>query len=96
MIYSVTVKPGSKKGPLVVETPAANIADPASPTDPAGSARISQPVAKNLTVYLREKPVDGAANTALIKILAEHFRVAKTCVVIKSGATSRHKLIEIL
>lgn len=82
MLYSVTVKPGSKKGPLVVETSA--------------DATSSQSAAKNLTVYLREKPVDGAANTALIKVLAEHFRVAKTCVVIKSGAASRHKLIEIL
>ena len=81
MIYSVTVKPGSKKGPLVVETPADDT---------------SAHAAKNLTVYLREKPVDGAANTALIKILAEHFRVAKSCVIIKSGATSRHKLVEIL
>lgn len=85
MIYSVTVKPGSKKGPLVVEAPVADAAIPAS-----------NAAAKNLTVYLREKPVDGAANTALIKILATHFRVAKSCVVIKSGATSRHKLIEIL
>lgn len=84
MIYSVTVKPGSKKGPLVVETPATN------------TTNLANNSAKSLTVYLREKPIDGAANTALIKILADHFRVAKSCVVIKSGATSRHKLIEIL
>ena len=81
MIYSVTVKPGSKKGPLVVKTPA-----------DASSAN----GAKNLTVYLREKPVDGSANTALIKLLADYFHVAKSCVVIKSGAASRHKLIEVL
>ena len=81
MIYSVTVKPGSKKGPLVVEISADDS---------------SAHVAKNLTVYLREKPVDGAANTALIKILAEHFQVAKSCVIIKTGVTSRHKLVEIL
>lgn len=49
-----------------------------------------------LTVYLREKPVEGEANMALIKILAKHFGVAKSCVVIKSGARGRKKLIEIL
>ena len=71
MIYTVTVKPNSKKGPLVVE----------------GS--------DGLTVYLREKPVDGAANAALIKLLAQHFHVAKTSITIKSGARGRKKLIAI-
>ena len=71
MIYTVLVKPNSKKGPLVVEDN------------------------KNLTVYLREKPIDGEANQALIKILAKHFRVAKGQVVIKTGAKGRHKIIEI-
>lgn len=80
MIYSVIVKPGSKKGPLIVEAPVIN----------------NSRAAKELTVYLREKPIDGAANIALIKVLAKHFHVAKTCIVIKSGAASRHKLIEIL
>ncbi len=88
MLYSVTVKPGSKKGLLVVEAPVATSNNPAATSQTATT--------KNLTVYLREKPVDGAANTALIKTLAAHFHVAKSCVVIKSGATSRHKLIEIL
>ncbi len=94
MIYSVTVKPGSKKGPLVVETPAAasgNFSNGATTIQANNSA-----VASHLTVYLREKPVDGAANAALIKLLAEYFCVAKSCVVIKCGASSRHKLIEIL
>ena len=71
MIYAVTVKPGSKKGPLVLEADG------------------------ELTVYLREKPVDGAANTALIELLAEHFQVAKTCITIKTGARGRKKLIAI-
>lgn len=49
-----------------------------------------------LTVYLREKPVDGTANTALVEILARHFRVAKTRIRIKTGARGRNKLVEIL
>ena len=49
-----------------------------------------------LTVYLREKPIDGEANSALIKFLAKHFDVAKSCVIIKSGASPRHKIIEII
>lgn len=90
MIYSVIVKPGSRKGPLVVAT-----APPPAPTAPSLPTPAKQ-CAPELTIYLREKPVDGAANTALIKLLAAHFRVAKSCVIIKSGVSSRHKLIEIL
>lgn len=74
MKYSIFVKPGSKKGPLVVENPNA----PAS-----------------LTVFLRERPHDGAANSALIKLLSEYFDVPKTSIKLLSGASSRHKILEI-
>lgn len=73
MIYSVTVKPHSKKGPLVLST---------------GT--------NELTVYLREKPIDGEANQALIKLLADYFQVTKTSIHIKTGAHGRQKIIEII
>ena len=47
-----------------------------------------------LTVYLRAKPHDGEANTALIKILAKYFDVPKTTIAIKSGAKGRLKTVE--
>ena len=47
-----------------------------------------------LTVYLRAKPHDGEANTALIKLLSKHFKVPKTTITILRGAHSRQKLIE--
>lgn len=50
----------------------------------------------DLVVYLREKPHDGEANEALIKVLAEYFDVAKGRVLIKSGGKSRKKLVEII
>lgn len=48
-----------------------------------------------LTVYLREKPVDGAANAALIKLLAQYFHVSQSCITIKTGTHGRKKLVEI-
>lgn len=48
-----------------------------------------------LTVYLRAKPHDGEANTALIKLLAKHFDVPKTAIKITHGHKSRTKTIEI-
>lgn len=74
MLYLIHVKPGSKRGPLVV-------------TDPQNVTE--------LTVYLREKPIDGAANQALIQLLADHFQVAKTQIAIHRGHASRHKQVEI-
>lgn len=74
MLYLIHVKPGSRRGPLVV-------------TDPQNVTE--------LTVYLREKPTDGAANQALIRLLANYFQVAKTQITIRRGHTSRHKQVEI-
>jgi uncharacterized protein (TIGR00251 family) len=49
-----------------------------------------------LTVYVRAKAVDGAANQELVEVLAKHFAVPKTRIVIKRGTTGRHKTIEVL
>lgn len=62
------MKPGSKKGPLVV-------------TEANGE----------MTVFLQQRAVDGSANEGLIEVLAKHFGVSKSRVVLESGFTSRHK-----
>lgn len=49
----------------------------------------------SLTVYLKSPPVDSKANQELIKLLAQRFDVPKSQVRIKSGLSSRQKLIEI-
>jgi len=68
----VTVKPGSKKGPLV------EVADNGS-----------------LTVYVRERAIEGKATDAVIRTLAEHLGVPKSRVALVSGATSRIKRFRI-
>lgn len=40
-------------------------------------------------------PVDGKANEELVRLVAEHFRVRKSQVSIKSGASARLKLVQI-
>jgi uncharacterized protein YggU (UPF0235/DUF167 family) len=72
MLVQVTVKPGSRKGPLVEAVP------------------------DGLVVYLHEKAHDGEANDGLVKLLAEYYDVAKSCVLIKTGAKSRKKVVEII
>lgn len=70
--HGITVKPGSKKGPLVE----------------VGETG-------DLTVYVRERAVDGAANDGVVKLLAAHFGVPKSRVTIVRGHTSRQKLVDI-
>ena len=47
-------------------------------------------------VYTNAAPTDGAANTAVIKMLAKHFGVPKSRISIIRGATSHDKVIEII
>lgn len=72
MQYTVRVKPGSKKGPLVEE-------------DEKG----------DLTVFVRERAVDGAANKGVEQTLAAHFGVAPSRVTILRGHASRIKRVEV-
>jgi uncharacterized protein len=48
-----------------------------------------------LKVRLSAPPVDGAANVALVELLADALGVPRRCVRIVSGATSRGKVVEV-
>ena len=56
--------------------------------------QITETAPGELTVYLRARPHDGEANTALIKLLSKHFKVPKTSITITRGSHSRTKTIE--
>jgi len=47
-------------------------------------------------VRLAAKPIEGAANDALIELLADEFGVAKSCIQIKHGLRGRNKRVEVL
>lgn len=46
-------------------------------------------------VHLKSPPLDGKANAELIKVLSDRFDVPKSCITIKTGASSKLKRIEI-
>lgn len=48
------------------------------------------------SVFVKELPVQGKANQAVRKLLAEYFNVLPSRVRIVSGRTSKNKIIEIL
>jgi hypothetical protein len=47
-------------------------------------------------VRLTAPPVDGAANEMLVKVLADHFGVAKSNICIVGGKSARTKMVDIL
>lgn len=72
MQYTLHVKPGSRKGPLVE-------------TGDDGA----------LTVFVRERAVDGAANKGVESALAAHFGIPPSRVRILRGHASRIKRVEV-
>lgn len=48
-----------------------------------------------IKVHLRAPAVDGKANAALIKFLAEHYGVKTSQIEVIKGLKSRHKIINI-
>lgn len=57
----------------------------ATPDDPAAA----------LTVFVRERAVDGAANAGVVAAVAAHFDVPRRDVAIVRGATSRVKRVRV-
>jgi len=50
---------------------------------------------KTLAIAIKEPPIDGKANKALIKFLSDYFGVAKFNIGIKVGKSSGMKIVRI-
>ncbi|HIK33020.1 MAG TPA: DUF167 domain-containing protein [Oscillatoriales cyanobacterium M59_W2019_021] len=57
-------------------------------------ASITEEEDGSLTVQLQSPPVEGKANRELISILSKHLGIPKSQIAIKSGLSSKNKLIE--
>ena len=49
-----------------------------------------------IEIGIMEKPVNGKANVAIIKQIAKHFGLSKSCVRIVTGTKSKDKIVEIV
>ena len=61
----------------------------------ASRSRVLGIKAHRLSVALAAPPVDGAANAALIELLAEHFDLPRRQVQLIAGERSRRKVVEL-
>jgi uncharacterized protein YggU (UPF0235/DUF167 family) len=48
-----------------------------------------------LVVYVRERAVEGAANDAVVRIVAEHLGIPRSRVTIRRGHAARIKTLEL-
>ncbi len=46
-------------------------------------------------VWIKDAPIEGKANDAIVRVLAEYFKVSKSSVRLVSGPTSKQKVFEI-
>ena len=60
-----------------------------------GGWRIGADGREELEVRVAEAPADGAANDAVVKLLAKALGTSRSQVEIISGATSRHKRVAV-
>ena len=58
--------------------------------------RIEKDLTEMIHVYVAEPPLEGKANRAVIKALADYFKTKPNKVFIASGAKSKIKTIEVI
>jgi uncharacterized protein (TIGR00251 family) len=61
----------------------------------ASRDELAEPLGDALKVRITAPPVDGKANSHLIRFLAKTFGVAKSAVILESGDSSRSKRLRI-
>lgn len=54
-----------------------------------------EPVEDHLVVRVKEPPTEGKANLAVLRAVAEYYRVAPSDVRLVSGLSARHKVVEV-
>ncbi|MBP5655974.1 DUF167 domain-containing protein [Candidatus Saccharibacteria bacterium] len=59
-----------------------------------GATRLEKQEDGSYVAFLHARAHDGEANQALIELISDEFRVAKTQISIVSGAKSRQKVLE--
>ncbi|OHA09386.1 MAG: hypothetical protein A3B37_02380 [Candidatus Sungbacteria bacterium RIFCSPLOWO2_01_FULL_59_16] len=61
----------------------------------AREERIEEILPSEYRVSVRERPIAGKANAAVVRALAAYFAVPQSAVSIRTGHTGRRKIIEI-
>ncbi|MFM8998760.1 MAG: DUF167 domain-containing protein [Actinomycetota bacterium] len=55
--------------------------------------RVVEELDGSIVVHLRARPIDGAANAALLRVLADHWGLPPSALAIVRGHRSRRKVV---
>ncbi|KKP80897.1 MAG: hypothetical protein UR81_C0013G0023 [Candidatus Levybacteria bacterium GW2011_GWB1_35_5] len=58
--------------------------------------RIEKDLLGTIHVYVKEPPLEGKANNAIINALENHFNVKRSNIILTNGDKSKNKTFEIL
>ncbi|MDD5044718.1 MAG: DUF167 domain-containing protein [Candidatus Omnitrophica bacterium] len=61
----------------------------------ARQAKVEEIGQNSFVVWVKAKPVEGKANQAVIKALADHFHLPQSAISLLKGQTFKEKLFEI-
>ncbi|MDH5684136.1 MAG: DUF167 domain-containing protein [candidate division WOR-3 bacterium] len=62
---------------------------------PNSRAEKIEKTANGYLVYVKEPPIENKANQAVIKLLADYFKIPKSQISILSGLKSKQKIVEL-
>lgn len=57
--------------------------------------RIEKDLFGSLHIYVKEPPLEGKANLAILKALAEHLKLPKSRIILVKGEKSKQKTFEV-
>lgn len=47
-------------------------------------------------VYIKEPPIEGKANKAIVEVLSKNLKIPKSSILLKSGKKGKRKIFEII
>jgi uncharacterized protein (TIGR00251 family) len=62
----------------------------------AKKPRVERDLLNTFHVYVKDPPLEGKANKAIIESLAEYFHTKKAGIILLSGEKSKNKIFEII
>ncbi|OGY88308.1 MAG: hypothetical protein A2458_01495 [Candidatus Kerfeldbacteria bacterium RIFOXYC2_FULL_38_9] len=62
----------------------------------ASHNKIEQLAENEFKIWVTAIPEKNKANEALLKLLAKHLKIAKSCLQIKAGHKSKNKIVKII
>jgi uncharacterized protein YggU (UPF0235/DUF167 family) len=62
----------------------------------AREEKVEEKDSTHFVVAVKAQPIEGKANDAIVKALARHLKVPKSVLTLRSGATGKNKVFDVI